>query len=231
MLSTLHHPYIAVSLDSGCSYGGNQMRSENKTEREVGCGVIAGLDVLLYLSRHHLQRSDYGLKIPAPSEGPIPEAQYRMLVSALRKKYLPLIPKHGINGLLLAVGMNAYFLQNRMPYTAVWGVPYARLWDRIGEMLEQDIPVIFSIGPNFPLFWQHRKLKLYRQRADSSFVPVTQTHAHYVTITAMDDSWLQVSSWGKKYYIRRDEYLDYVRQNSVRLFSNILYIRKRDRGD
>ncbi|MBR5342612.1 MAG: hypothetical protein IK149_01800 [Oscillospiraceae bacterium] len=231
MIYQLRHPYIAVSSGGGCSYGGNQMRSALKTEREVGCGVIAGLDLLIYLNRYHLQRSDYGLKVPAPAEGEIPESQYHRMVSALRKKFLPLIPKHGINGLLLAAGMNACFLVNRMPYTALWGVPYARLWDGIQTMLERDIPVILSIGPNFPLFWKHRKLKLYVRRADGAFVPGTQTHAHYVTITGMDDEWLRISSWGKMFFVRREEYLDYVKENSVRLVCNILYVRKKDRGE
>lgn len=231
MLHDLKNPYISVSSNGVGSYGGNQMRSAEKTEREVGCGVIAGLDLLIYLTRYHMHRADYGLKIPAPAEGEIPERQYQSMVSALRKRFLPLIPKHGINGLLLALGMNLYFLREKLPYTAVWGVPYARLWDSIRQMLEEDIPVVLSIGPNFPLFWKHRKLKLYVRRQDGSFVPGTQTHAHYVTVTGMDDEWLRISSWGKMFFVRRDEFLDYVKENSIRLVSNILYVRKKDRGE
>ena len=146
------------------------------------------------------------------------------------KKYLPLIPGHGINGLSIALGINACFIKNRMPYTAIWGVPYSKLWTAIEHMLDEDIPVIFSIGPNFPLFWQHHKLRFYYQRTDGAFVPGPQTHAHYVTITGMDEQWLQIASWGKKYYIKKSEYIDYVRHHSIRLVSNILYIRKKSRG-
>lgn len=35
---------------------------------------------------------------------------------------------------------------------------------------------------------------------------------------------LEVSSWGKKYYVDYDEYVMYVKDSSNELFSNILYI-------
>lgn len=230
MLFSLKNPYISVTDGRVCSYGGNQMSSDNRTEREVGCGVIAALDLLLYLSHYHTDAAAARAKQPLPEKGPVPLTEYLQIVHELRKRFLPLIPKHGINGLMLTLGLNACFLKRRLPFAASWGVPYARLWREIRRMLEADIPVIFSIGPNFPLFWQHHKLKLYAQRSDGSYVPCTQTHAHYVMITAMDDEWLQVSSWGRKYYIRKDEYLQYVREHSLHLVSNIVSIRKISHG-
>ena len=228
---SLKNPYIAVSDGRTISYGGNQMRSERKTEREVGCGTVAALDLILYLSRFHLKCADPGLRLPVPEHGPIPLPNYLALLHTMRKKYAPLIPGHGINGLSLAVGLNAYFLGHHVPYLAFWGVPYARLWSCIREMLEKDIPVILSVGPNFPLFWQRHQLKFYSRTANGSFLPGPQAHAHYVTVTAMDDEWLQIASWGRKYFIRKDEYWAYVKQYSTKLVSNILYIRKKGRGE
>ena len=225
MTVSLRNQYIAVSDGNKISYGGNQMLSESKTEREVGCGVVAALDLLLYLSRHD------GNSDGEQTDAPIPLGEYNRLLHFMRRKYLPLIPKHGINGWMLTLGLNACFIKRHLPYLALWGVPYSRLWQETARMLEQDIPVIFSIGPNFPLFWQHNKLRLYTRRSDESYVPCTQTHAHYVMITAMDEQWLQISSWGKQYYIRKDEYLTYVKAYSVRLVSNIVLIRKKGRGE
>ena len=62
-------------------------------------------------------------------------------------------------------------------------------------------------------------------------LPGPQTHAHYVTVTGADSDWLQISSWGKRYYIRKDDYLSYVKRHSARLFSNILYIREKKHGE
>jgi hypothetical protein len=45
-----------------------------------------------------------------------------------------------------------------------------------------------------------------------------------VTVTGMDDEWLQIASWGKRYFIRRCEYMEYIRKNSSYFASNILHI-------
>ena len=231
MRHELKNPYISVSNGPVISYGGNQMCSPNKTERKVGCGAVAALDLFLYLFRYHLGRDQADRALPFPAAWPMDQEQYLALLRFFRKKYFPLIPGHGINGLSLALGVNAFFLKNRLPFLAVWGVPYRKLWDAIREMLERDIPVVFSVGPNFPVFWQHHKLRFYVRRADGDYVPGPQTHAHYVTITGMDEQWLQIASWGRRYYIRRDEYMDYVKKYSARFVSNILYIHKKGHGE
>ena len=230
MEHSLKNPYINVTDGRIVSYGGNQMSADNKTERTVGCGVIAALDLLLYLSRYHMASAEIGLKIPVPEKGAVPLTNYLMLAHAMRKKYLPLIPGHGINGLMLSLGLNASFLNNRFPFRASWGVPYKKLWSEIARMLDEDIPVIFSIGPNLPLIWQHHMLRFYLMDRQGSFVPGPQTHAHYVMITGMDANWLRISSWGRMYYIRRDEFLRYVKEHSMRLVNNILCIHKKDHG-
>lgn len=230
MVVQLKNPYVSVSNGAVISYGGNQMCSENKTERSVGCGPVAALDLFLYLSRYHPGADMSDKTVSVPRMFPIGQQQYLALLRYYRKRFFPLIPGHGINGLSLAIGVNAFFLKNRFPFAAVWGVPYKKIWLTIQRMLEQDIPVIFSVGPNFPAFWRHEKLRFYVQRSDGAYLPGPQTHAHYVTITGMDDQWLQVASWGRRYYINRMEYMAYVKEHSTRLVSNILYIRKKSHG-
>ena len=229
MDSALKNPYICVRNGQIPSYGGSQMFSAQKAEQTVGCGVIAALDLLLYLSFYHEPGPARPL-LPKPSDGAIPLPDYLALVRTLRKRFFPLIPGHGINGWTLAVGLNACFLYYRLPYYAFWGVPYARLWEQIGSMLDRDIPVIFSIGPNFPLFWQHHKLRFYTKSVDGSYRSAVQTYAHYVTVTGLDGEWLRISSWGRLYYIRRDEFLAYVKGHSARLVSNIMLIGNRSHG-
>ena len=230
MFVSLKHTYISVAADGTASYGGNQMRSANGTERAVGCGLIAGLDLLLYLSRYHLQDTPDAAPLPFDGEA-IPDERYWALVSSLRKKYLPLIPRHGINGLFLALGLNAWFLKHRFPFRAFWAVPYPRLWNSIRDMLERDLPVVISVGPNLPLIWQRHKLRFYIKTPSGSYLPGPQTLAHYVTVTGMDEEWLRVSSWGRMYYINCREYLLYVKEHSAKLVSNILVIRKKGHGE
>ena len=229
MKHELSMDYPSVAFGTYHSYGGSQLWSDQQTLREVGCGVIAAVDLWIYLCR-----KTPGHRMPAftalpLAQDPLPLAEYRALANQMRLRFFPLIPRLGINGLVLAAGVNVLLRRSTLPYRARWYVPYARLWEKIAEMLDRDIPVILSVGPNFPLFWQKHTLSFYLRHQDGHFQPGASTRAHYVTVTGMDEHWLQISSWGKKYYLSKKDYLDYVRRHSARLTSNILYIQKTDR--
>lgn len=157
-------------------------------------------------------------------DDPILLEEYNNCVDALRRKYLPVIPYFGMNGFMLALGLNRYFRKYHMNLKAVWCISSKKLWQRMKKMLQVDVPVIFAIGPDFPLIWRKHKLTLYKKRADGRFVSVCQTNAHFVTVTAMDKEWLRISSWGKEYYINRKEYDAYVRNYSSFLVSNMVFI-------
>ena len=207
---TLQKDYPGVLIGGRVSYGGSQMFSDSALIRGAGCGPVAALDLLRCLE---------GRTEPQPLE------DYRRELIKLCRLYFPLIPKRGISGLLLALGVNRLFLARRLPYVAVWVFSGAKLWARIEEMLRRDLPVILSVGPNFPAVWEKERLRFYVRRADGSFAPAAATKSHYVTVTGMDDEWLRVSSWGREYYIRRAEYDAFVHGHSSYLFSNILYVK------
>lgn len=220
----IKHNYISVGYGKSVSFGGSQMRSASRTVREVGCGVIAALDLLLYLTR---SRPDCSCDFfrDAAADGVIDEREYDLLVHRLSKRYFPLIPKLGINGLLLSAGLNAFFLRYRLPYRAAWGLGSRKLWKEIEEMLSSDIPVILAIGPNFPFFWHKNELDFYALRSDGTHFPACKIRAHYVTVIGMDDEWLRISSWGREYYIRKNEYEEYIRRQSGSIVSNIVKIK------
>ena len=218
----LKHEYPGVILEGGTrSYGGNQMLSPDKVMRRCGCGIVAAADLLLYLHRYHKPLALYG---GLPEE--LTQGEYEELLQSLRRKYFPLFYPVGMNGVALALGLNSIFRKNGLSLTARWDMSEAKLWTRMEEMLLRDMPVILSIGPNFPKLWKKGKETLYRldngeQRA------VTQTRAHYVTVTGMDAQWLRISSWGKEYYLSREEYERFRADFSSALVSNIVYIRRR----
>src|SRR5690554_131277 len=106
---------------------------------------------------------------------------------------------------------------------------------KIEEMLEKDIPVVFSVGPNkkvdFPMYRQlvsNQEGNLFQYDVSKDDIA-----GHYVTITAVikDDIatkhniMLRVSSCGDEYYIDYDEYRQYIDEHSSTLFSSMLYIR------
>ncbi len=222
-MAELKHNYISVSSGLGQSYGGNQMRSGSSVISSCGCGLVAALDVLLYLYRYHGggQVDEFSAM---QLDGVISLTEYEHGLRWLNRRYFPLIPRFGMNGITLAVGMNAFFLRHKMPFRAVWGVRESRLWSSIDVMLEQDIPVIMAVGPNFPRFWQKNNASFYAKRSDGSYASAASTRAHFVIVTGTDDEWVRISSWGRMYFINKKEFSQYVHANSINFLSSILRI-------
>lgn len=222
MMIELKHQYPGVILADGRkSYGGNQMLSPDKVMRRCGCGIVAAADLLLYIHRYHQPLPLFDSVVDD-----LRQADYEALLQSLRRRHFPLFYPVGMNGISLALGLNHLFRKNDLALRARWDMSESMLWSRMEDMLQRDIPVILSIGPNFPKLWKSGKEKLYRldngeQRA------ATETRAHYVTVTGMDEKWLRISSWGKEYYLSREEYETYRADISSALVSNIVYIRER----
>lgn len=223
---TLKHPYIAVEKDGIISYGGSQSWSAGKVMQRCGCGIIGSMDLLIYLSRYHeeCRNEDF------PDEllwDVIREEVYDNYSHRWSRRYLPLMPPAGMNGITLVFGLNLLFRRYKMPMSARWGVRRSELWASIEKMLSEDIPVILSIGPNFPRVWQRSKAVLYEKHHDEHPHMAASTHSHFLTVTGIDDEWLQVSSWGRRFYISRREYEEYVSQHSNGILSSIVYIAKK----
>lgn len=211
MLS-LNRKYVQVERNGSLSYGGSQMWSESDTVKVCGCGPVAVLDTILYLTGRQ--------------EKPISLDEYNRELLKLSRAYFPLIKPFGINGLLLAAGMNRLLKKYQLPYRAFWAVSGKKFWSRVEELLEQDVPVIFSVGPNFPAVWRKQRLSFYSKRKDGSYFPSSSAHSHYITATGYDGEWLRISSWGKEYYINKEEYDAYIRKYSASLVSNVLMLRR-----
>lgn len=221
-MTELQHPYPVVLLPDGSrSYGGNQMASPEKVMRRCGCGIVAAADLLRYLHSFHRPIT----LLEGMAEEP-QQTEYEELLQFLRRGYFPLFYPVGMNGISLALGLNRIFRKNGLPLCARWDMSERKLWMRMEEMLRRDIPVILSIGPNFPRLWKKGKETLYRLD-NGRRNPATETRAHYVTVTGLDDDWVRISSWGKEYYLSRGEYEQFRSNISSALVSNILYIREK----
>ena len=223
-MQQLKNRYIATGTDIRQSYGGNQMKSASVTMREAGCGVVAALDLLLYLSRTREDCSSTFFD-SALGDGVIDEKEYDALLRTLSRRFFPIVPKIGITGIGLAAGLNLFFLRYRFPLRASWCISGKTLWDETERMLRDNIPVILSVGPNFPFFWRNNKMKLYSFRPDGTEAGSVSINAHYVTVTAIDEEKIRISSWGREFTILRSDYEDYVRRYSSPVTSNIVKIR------
>lgn len=208
-MRTLKQPYLKIQTKSETSYGGNQKWFSQKFLQKSACGVIGAADVLLHLSGRETMT----------------EAEYMEFAKMLWKRYLPVIPGFGMNGLTLMLGMNRYFRKHRLPYLAYWCISRKKMISRMDEMLERDIPIIFAVGPNFPKIWGKKAVKLYRKNKTGEYVTASKVRAHYMIVTGRDGRWIRVSSWGKEYYIDYSEFLAYVKEDSCAVISNIICIK------
>ena len=222
----LQHPYIAVDVRGKASYGGGQQFSPDPMLRRCGCGVVAATDLLLYLSTWHPNGAAEYYEGLLGSE-PIPFPAYVTCLSRMNRRYFPMIPHAGINGVMLMAGMERFFRDQNMPYTARWCFSADKLWARMEHMLREDFPVITSVGPNFPQIWGKKRVRFYIQSAPGQFIPAGGAKQHYFTVTGMDRDWLRISSWGRMYYLRRQEFEEYTHRDSLRFVSNILLVDKK----
>ena len=227
MKQSLRHSYLSVRKDGIVSFGGDQSWDHRPHMRQSACGVIAAADLLLYLLRNEYFDS-WKLFANGEKQGePLSWEFYADFFEWIHRKYLPVIPHLGMIGWELVWGLNRFFRHNDIPLKASWGFRRKDFFRTMSRMLEADIPVIFSIGPNFPLRFAGHKLPLYQKRG-KQYRKVTAVNAHFVTAVSLDDQWIEISSWGKRYYVNRKEYWEYAKKRSGFLLSNLVKIEKRE---
>ena len=220
----LKHPLCAVAYPEGISFGGSQMHGSDKNMIRCGCGIVAAQEVLIYLTKYH---ACPGQELLGDVIGPpvISPREYNRVLDSLCARYMHLIPSFGINGVSLVAGMNSVFRRYGFPYRGQWKIASRSFYPSMEDMLRRDIPVIISVGPNFPAVWGRRTVQLSPER-NSRGIPSQGINAHYMIATGLDENCIYVSSWGRRYYIDRREYDEYVRRISSSIVSNLVYIRK-----
>ncbi len=197
---------------------------------DCGCGLVASEDVLTYLEKKEMPagRGEFDYNVTA----------YQSMLMDADFHDFPVLPYGGLSGILMALNMNRIFRQKGMKYKARWINNPKKMFARMQEMLEADIPVIFSAGPG--IFKKKKFIRLFVEDGNfkngKRFKKSVSFRNHYVTCTGIltwrdasgkEKRMLRVSSWGRKYYLDFDEYYNYVESTDNWLFSNMLYIRKK----
>ena len=219
----LKHPLPSVAEGKRIYYGGSQ-HLLGRVSAGAGCGLVGAVCLMRYLTEEGKTSGDVFVR----SNGePMETDAFRTLCKTLQYRYLPVMPHFGMTGPVLAIGVNRLFRRCRAPFRARWCVSAKKFLPRLEEMLDRDIPVVFSAGPNFPLLFGRRKLRLYHKDRDGSLQPAGTAIAHYMIATDLEDGCMAVSSWGREYWIRVDEYLQYARRVSAPFLSNLLYVTPR----
>ena len=252
--------YVPVIKDSGISYGGSQMwfpktywYSKDYILHNYGCGTIATADMFLYLALHNVDLHSPHTELALLGTNHIKYENYTPYVRAIHDDYTKTRRFIAVLGPKVASAINSYSDTNRMGLEASWKwkLTYYDMYDMIENMLNNDIPVILSIGPNTPNLWgkkgipfYERKEIEYQEKSDTQQeakekrkpyyykVIYNDINSHYVTVTGLikDDVagriMLRISSWGKQYYINYEEYRDYVENYSGTITSSIDHVKK-----
>lgn len=206
---------INITNNNKIYFGGDQSWFAKKSEQDYGCGIIACANIVFSINKI--------LDSSAPET--VAYNEYMSIANELSSKYFKILPNLGINGFVLSFGFNRYLKKNNYKYKSKWGVLPSNLWKKINEMLSEGLPVLLAIGPHTLPFFKKEKLPLY-QFVNGKLSPVYKTKSHYVMITEIHGNIITISSWGEKYFIKKDEFVGYVKKYSNYLFSNILYIKK-----
>lgn len=205
--------FIAVKQNDGqLSFGGNQRWFSDETLQKYGCGLVSCGDILLSVKGE---------------KGEISQSNYLEFMENLRKNFFKVRKFFGLNGLSMARGMNRFFRKNNLPYKAKWGVSQKKILSEIEKMLGMGLPVCLSAGPNL-----HKKpygLNFFSKPCQS--LPAKENVCdHYVTVTDVvelgDEKWLEISSWGKRFFVKISQFMDYKR-DFLTFFSNILVISRK----
>ncbi len=242
-LTTLKKEYISVDG----SYGGNQRwlrmdADKPNTLSNYGCGLISVNDILLHIS------DQPNITSKEKYIAAIRDMNRRYF------HVLPFLGLSGIMmSFYLKIYLFMHGKHFKSSYKVKWGVLPHNILTKIKEMLDHDIPVTLSIGPclirgrkkELPLYtleYQTEKSDAFSanentgfEKNEVNFCQVNSVKDHYVNVTGIyhfkDNvensiiTMLEISSWGKKFYINYDEYINFVKKYDNFLFSNILYIR------
>ncbi len=250
--------YVPVIHDSGTSYGGSQMwfpksnwYSTDYILHNYGCGTIATADMFLYLALQNEEMQTPETYIALQGSDKIEFEHYDPYVRIIHNEYTNTRRYLAVLGTKVASAINTYSEIYDLGLDAKWKwkLTYYDMNNMMEEMLEQDIPVILSIGPNTPNLWGKKGIPFYELRVieyqENSEEEKEKSkpyyykaihenvNAHYVTVTAIikDDVagriMLRISSWGKQYYINYEEYRDYIENLSGTFTSSIVYVKKK----
>lgn len=231
----LKKTYIRVRRNSGeLTYGGDQgffkgaaSGSADAKKNAMGCGVIAFCDLLLYLGSGNpdmtiAENRSYVNRINR-------EDDYIAYYNDIYKLLGGVSMKNGISGVKLAMCFNRLSRREKWGLRSCWGCSDRKLYKRIEEMLSKDFPVIMCIP--MMIFKKDKKDELpFYVKKNGKMEKACTVSAHYIMVTGMierdGEAFLEISSWGKKYYINWNEYEEMIQTHFLgTILGNILYIR------
>ena len=228
---------ITIPGDSLPSYGGDQNwfheiavsamypeieRRDFGSVTRNGCTLIAATDFILYVLKYHAEITSE--KIITDDIASMDLYTYAERVMLWKKKYFEVLFS-GLDNIQMQNGFNSFFKDHGIKL--ICKASLFRLFDRaaVEKYLKNNIPVILSLRSNNPS--GNRSLDFFTQEELLSGAAVSNKKCsinHTVNITGIirdkNRIWLEISSWGRKYYIDCAEFrAKCIQFNSMLYFS------------
>ncbi|MCM1134984.1 MAG: hypothetical protein NC400_05345 [Clostridium sp.] len=232
--------YIQVKREKNgeITYGGDQgffagapVSSADERKRKLGCGITALGDIFLYLAgrdRGYAVKENEGLLNRVLSEEEYKEYYNRIYKFA---GGLPAWSSGGLSFIRVQYKFNRMARREHWRLRARWGFCGGKIYERTREMLGRDIPVILCMPFLFGKRNKGQGITFYRKQ-ETEFVKAAVVSAHYIIITCVIKEkgcvYLEISSWGKKYYIDWEEYDAFIHRHFLAtILGNMLYIKSK----
>ena len=242
--------YVPVRNSGNDSYAGNQGWFSDKNWfstdyilRNYGCGTIAAGDLFLYLA---LQKRANTVSTDTYLDGKsyINKKDYKNYINWINSRYTETMRFTGVIGSKLEVAINHYIKQEtKLKLSASWkySLTYKSMLNNLKKMMNNDLPAIISIGLNSQKLWSDTGIHFYDQTKTKvkgqlyKYEEVREKiNGHYVTVTgiiidnnvknANQKIMLEISSWGKKFYVSYIEYRDFIKNNGDKWTSSMVYL-------
>ena len=223
-ITSLNRSYITI-LDSHrkpIGFGGNQAwfsaPSWSNISRQ-GCGIISAVDFALYCSnKSQISIDEYNSKVFEFLDNI--SFSKLFLHQFLNSDYaIGIVPLQICNYIHTETGLKAR-------WNGIHG--QANLLSKMKEMINNNFPIIWS------LYSFRKSISLYSYDHENAvYKASTKINSHYVNVISIIEAptasehaiMLEVSSWGKQYFIDFNEYLAYVGNSPISKYaSNIVTV-------
>ena len=240
--------YVHIRCGQQYSHGGSQLWfPKNESARDLsihtgGCGLIAACDFMLWYENHAASGSEksrfYGPVAKLRKSNPEPDQAAYMDCIRQLYKYFPVLPKLGSSAFFLPLFLNLYLLRNRahMRFSFLFNNTADKRMRIIRGSLQDGYPLIMMIGARVLPFSKMKGVTFYTENEGRLKPAVTDVRRHYVTVTGIrypEDIdvpiYLEISSWGRKYYVNYEELCTYMTRRSMPWLTGFFYV-KTERG-
>ena len=211
---SLKKEYVSV----GGSFGGNQnffkdsKKIFSKGKQMGGCGVVALTDTVSYLNgfKHFTD----------------PEA-YRSRFNETAKKILFFPSRFGMTFIKAFWGMRFLSHIQKLHVKCRWVLPVGDPYKKICRMLSEDLPVILCIPK---IYGPGKKARMLTFYDPETLKPADRTHGHFVVATGVyineNDIYLEISSWGKRFFIKYSEFRAFVKKHPTGVLGYMLELKR-----